>query len=223
MSPDGVTWCEAMRLFGIAGRGEEVERVHRASMNWMLMQRGEETMHGGQGVADMLPSPERAVDEVDGDAGTVVLRSMLSAARVSALAQAQDLASAVAACEEFMNDMSACLPVALTLDIHMEESSSKNGLTTSLVHEKNNTATTTTVDGSISRKDASAIDHLRSACNTILHAAEYSSTWDVMRQIVRLMSARGLPPDVITFNSLLRGALKQGQGPVAMQVRQVMF
>lgn len=186
--PDAVTFCEVMRLHGAAGQASEIQSVWDTAVNTL-------------GIETSISTEANVGD--DGH------RSMLTAAQAGALATAGDFSAATAACEALMESMSHCLPVPLHFDVAGLPSAGDEGAGGPEGGSE---------DGGRGRRGASPVQNLRAACNAVLHAAEARQEWAAMRRMVHLMTARGLPPDVVTYNVLLKAALRRGDGQVALHV-----
>jgi pentatricopeptide repeat protein len=129
-------------------------------------------------------------------------RCMAAAARVGALAAAGETAAARGALDDFMQSLAHLLPVQLRLPA--------DGGGAAL-------AGAAPVSAAGRWRAAAPLEHLLSACNSALRAAEARGEWGAMRRVVGLMTSRGLPPDAATYNALLRAALRRGDGPRAVQ------
>ena len=139
-------------------------------------------------------------------------RVMIASAYAGALAASGQLSLAMAQCENIMDSLSHVLPQELHLAIELEAERNDD-------HNVDKNLNSNSSGGSGGRQTAAPLDHLRSACNAVLHAAVASHQWTYLRKMVALMTSRGLPPDVITYNALLKAAVKRGEGPQPIHVR----
>jgi hypothetical protein len=135
---------------------------------------------------------------------------MVAAAYAGALAAAGHVSLAMAQCESIMDMLGHLLPQ----ELHLAAFELNTRTTANNTSGGNNT-------GSGGRQTAAPLDNLRSACNAVLHAAVSSHQWSYLRKMVALMTSRGLPPDVITYNALLKAAVKRGEGPQPIHVSRV--
>lgn len=125
-------------------------------------------------------------------------KASVGASYVSALCARFEFDSAFAQCEELFEDIQHHLP--LLLEIPDEHAGS---------HQRD--------EAGVDRKHASAVENVRVACNTLLHACVATSNDAIMDKVIKRMTARGLTPDTITYNALLRRSVRRREGSVAVQ------
>jgi pentatricopeptide repeat protein len=186
VAPDAVTWCEVLRLQGAAGDATAVRQTWEEAQEAAKIDK-----NGLLAETHSLFTSTAAEGAAVAEAG-----AMLGAARAAALATSGDVPAALQACEDLMDSLSHLLPQELSLDDDSSKEESHH------VHSPTH-----------SRLRASPLDHLRSACNSVLHAAVAARHWALMRQMVATMTSRGLPPDAITYNALFKAAFRRGEGP----------
>ena len=197
---DKGTWCDVLRLMGGSGNANEVNTLWEEAKNALSA----EDNTSPQGSL-LTSTAEEAHVRQEG-------RAMVAAAYAGALASAGDILGAMAACSDLMDSLSHLLPEDLEAFVARSSdrgvSNGQNGVNSSGQVQKR--------DGG--RLNAAPLEHLRSACNAVLYAALGAHQWGAMRKLVALMTSRGLPPDVITYNALLKAALKRGEGPQPLHV-----
>jgi hypothetical protein len=125
-------------------------------------------------------------------------RASVGASYVSALCARYEFDMALNQCEELFEDIQHHLP--LLLEIPDGQAGS---------HHRN--------EAGVDRKHASAVENVRVACNTLLHACVATSNDAIMDKVIKRMTARGLTPDTITYNALLRRSVRRREGSVAVQ------
>jgi Pentatricopeptide repeat domain len=219
---DNVSYCEALRIFGAAGDVEKLVDLWENEINLALDTLDivdNKKISSGSNDASATKEEENVVEVEDED---VLLKrkneskTMVAAAYASALAAAGQIPLAMAQCELIMDSLTHLLPQELHLAIELETGrTDDHNLATS-----NSTVSNINLSPSSSggRQTAAPLDNLRSACNAVLHAAVASHQWSSLRKMVALMTSRGLPPDVITYNALLKAAVKRGEGPQPIHV-----
>lgn len=67
------------------------------------------------------------------------------------------------------------------------------------------------------KKHGSPIVNVRVACNTVLHASVATSNDGIMDRVVHAMASRGMTPDTVTYNALLRRSLRRREGSLAIK------
>lgn len=216
---DKVTWCEALRLMGAAGDVEGVNRIWKEACTAM------------SAMDDIPPQGSLLTSTAEEMHQREESRAMFAAAYAGALAAAGDIPGAMDACQQLMDSLSHLLPEDLEAFVAEKNLQRRSGgdnedISNNLSHNDSREEKITTNGGVGGRKKsegrrlgAAPLDHLRSACNAVLYAALGAHQWGSMRKLVALMTARGLPPDVITYNALLKAALKRGEGPQPLLVR----
>ena len=160
----------------------------------------------GGGVQSLHDVYSKAIAGINTSTNNKEERSMMMSAYAAALATAGHLDASFDACEAVLDSdgVAPMLPQDLDLNLDLTEQQQQ------LVEAKS-----TDVVGR--RQQASPLDHIRTACNTLIHAAVAAHRWPTMRRVVSLMTSRGLLPDIITYNALLRASLRRGEGSVAME------
>jgi len=187
---DAVTWCEALRVHGACGDVAGVEST------W------------NEAVKALQKTGNAKSDETE--------RSMVAAARVAGLTAAADFPAAIVACESLMEDLSHLLPIQLEIPGALEvKSATRSGVEELGSEEKKKTKTAErSPRGGGARREANSLQHLRTACNTVLHEAGRRYDMVSMRRLVHLMTSRGVTPDTITYNALL--AQRRGDGSTTL-------
>jgi hypothetical protein len=154
----------------------------------------------------------------------------LHAARAEGLAKAGQLEAAVAAVEAMLDRFSDLLPLPLdaSLTTTSSSSSSSSGCSSSSGIGAAGAAAGDDV-GVEHRKHrrrrphprASPVQYMQEARNAVLAAAQAAGDQATAKRVASLATLRGLPPDVGTYNILLRGSLEHGDGLAAVQVSGV--
>ena len=116
--------------------------------------------------------------------------------------------SALCACNEFEKALQQCEELLMEIDEHLPEM---------LEIPPTPEPVVCTSRGGRSNRHASPVENVRVACNTLLHASVASSNDTLMSNVVKLMTSRGLTPDTITYNALLRRSLRRREGSVAIK------
>lgn len=212
---DNVSYCEALRVFGTAGDVERLVSLWEAEI-FPALNSLEASDNLGSSPRGMNSATSIAAEEESLDREVLLERkneskTMVAAAYAGALAAAGHVPLAMAQCKLIMDMLSHLLPQELRLAIELETERTDDHQMAS----KNKTKSSTASGG---RQTAAPLDNLRSACNAVLHAAVSSHQWQYLREMVALMTSRGLPPDVITYNALLKAAVKRGEGPQPIHV-----
>lgn len=207
---DNVSYCEALRVFGASG---DVEKLVSLWENEVITALSSLEASGNFkryatniDTATTITASEESLDEEVLVQRKTESKTMVTAAYAGALAAAGHVPLAMAQCELIMDMLGHLLPQELHLSIELEIGRTDDH---QLASRNNNKGTT----ASGGRQTAAPLDNLRSACNAVLHAAVSSHQWHYLRKMVALMTSRGLPPDVITYNALLKAAVKRGEGP----------
>jgi len=125
-------------------------------------------------------------------------RTSVGASYVSALCACDEFEKALRQCEELLQEIDAHLPEMLEIPPTPDHLAMRQS------EEKSN-------------RHASPVENVRVACNTLLHASVASSNDRLMSNVVKMMTSRGLTPDTITYNALLRRSLRRREGSVAIK------
>jgi pentatricopeptide repeat protein len=204
---DNVSYCDALRIFGAAGNVENLVSLWENEIH--------PTIIGGSSIGGSSSNSSTTNTVIVEEVSEEVLlqkrnesNTMVATAYAGALAAAGQVQAAMDQCESIMDMLTHLLPQELHLAIELETERTDGHQ--SALKTKNKTTSSTTSGG---RQTAAPLDNLRSACNAVLHAAVSSHQWHYLRKMVALMTSRGLPPDVITYNALLKAAVKRGEGP----------
>lgn len=198
LRPDAITWSAVVRVMGVGGG-----------------------VGGGVG-----PHGRRRADHADGpgdgenpyydrwlkvaDTFTLADRTSVAASYVGGLCAAGEFETALETSAGVLADISEAghLPVDVVDGSVIERDSGKG------THKEGNE---TAECGSGKRKHASPISNARVACNTVLHASVATSNDDIMDRVIRTMTSRGLTPDTVTYNALLRRSLRRREGSLAIK------
>lgn len=127
-------------------------------------------------------------------------RTSVGASYISALCACGEFESALKQCEELIREIDRHLPEMLEIPA-----------------EPSHDTVTYRHPGEKSNRHASPVENVRVACNTLLHASVASSNDRLMGDVIKMMTARGLTPDTITYNALLRRSLRRREGSVAIK------
>ncbi len=117
--------------------------------------------------------------------------------------------SALCACGEFDKALEQCKHLLEEIDKHLPEMLEIPSTPGHPAHSQQR--------GEKSNRHASPVENVRVACNTLLHASVASSNDRLMSNVVKMMTSRGLTPDTITYNALLRRSLRRREGSVAIK------
>ena len=157
----------------------------------------------------------------------------LHAARAEGLAKAGQLEAAVAAVEAMLDRFSDLLPLPLDASLttsSSSSSSSSSGCSSSSGIGAAGAAAGDDVGGEQQKLQqqrrrphprASPVQYMQEARNAVLAAAQAAGDQATAKRVASLATLRGLPPDVGTYNILLRGSLEHGDGLAAVQVSGV--
>jgi pentatricopeptide repeat protein len=217
---DNVSYCEALRVFGTAGDVERLVSLWKDQVLPALSSlKDDKNLGNSTRVVNSKPliaSKEESLDEEVLIQRKNESKTMVAAAYAGALAAAGDVPLAMAQCASIMDMLCHLLPQELHLAIELEtERTDDHQMANNNNNNKKKMKSNTASGG---RQTAAPLDNLRSACNAVLHAAVSSHQWKYLREMVALMTSRGLPPDVITYNALLKAAVKRGEGPRPIHV-----
>ena len=191
LRPDVITWSAAVRILGADGRGAHGKRLS-AGDNWYYARWLE--------VADEYSLADR---------------TSVAASYVGGLCSAREFEKALETCICVLDEVLAagCLPVEVVDGNVMErdagvdaghQGAHQDGLFEPVCSEKG-------------KKHASPVSNARVACNTVLHASVATSNDSVMDRLVHAMMSRGLTPDTVTYNALLRRSLRRREGSLAIK------
>jgi hypothetical protein len=146
----------------------------------------------------------------------------LHAARAEGLAKAGHLEAAVAAVEVMLDSFSDLLPLPLDASLTSSSSSGSSSSSSGVVAAER-AAGDDVGGGQQQRRQrphprASHVQYMQEARNAVLAAAQAAGDQATAKRVASLATLRGLPPDVGTYNILLRGSLEHGDGLAALQV-----
>ena len=190
---DDVSWCEVLRVVGSQGDVDKIKEIWAQSRD--------------------------AIKDTVYDSTVAERDSVVGAAYAAALATAGDFNAAIDACQELMAALGHLLPQDLYIAVGDEEDGeSLSSLDEEIIIATAAAAAAAATKQHHGRRGGSPLDHLRFACNSVLHAAVTAHEWGLMKKLVAVMTQRGLPPDVVTYNALLKAALKRGEGPQPLHV-----
>ena len=150
----------------------------------------------------------------------------LHAARTAALAKAGDLNAAVAALEEMMDAYAGLLPVDTSRSLREAaeaeaeaKAAAASGSGGGAAGQQQWQQQRQQQQQEQARRAASPVEFMQEARNAVLRAAQRQGDGATAQRVASLATLRGLPPDVGTYNSLLRAALANGDGLQAVLVR----
>lgn len=126
-------------------------------------------------------------------------RASIGASYVAALCESGSFTKALDMCKKLIQDIDQYLPIQLEItdEAPMEHHLQKRSKS--------------------SDKHASVIQNVRVACNTVLHAAVTRAEDPVMDELLHIMTSKGLTPDTVTYNALLRRSIRRQEGTTAVK------
>lgn len=166
-------------------------------------------LHGARGDAAAAEAAWRAAAALAQPGSSEA--AALHAAWVAALARAGDLSGAVAALEQMLDAFASLLPVDTSARIREAAEAEAAGGSGGSEGARLQVAA--------AARWASPVAHMQAARNAVLRAAQESGDSASAKRAASLATLRGLPPDVGTYNALLRAALAHGDGLQAVLVR----
>lgn len=176
-------------------------------------------LHGACGdVAAVEEAWQAALPSAAGEAEVVALH----AARSGALAKAGDLEAAVAALSDMMDAFASLLPVDTSRSLReaaaaeAEAAAAASGSGGAAGSQQGRHAR----QAQRARRPAGPVEVMQEARNAVLKAAQENGDSAMAQRVASLATLRGLPPDVGTYNCLLRAAMDRGDGLEAVLVRQ---
>ena len=205
LAPDARLLAEAVRLHGAGG---DLAAAEAALAEGRAAAAAAAAAAGGDGAA-ALPGAAEA---------------RLHAAWVGALAKAGRLEEAVAALEAMLDEFSSLLPVEVSVAARDSDGSGSGGSAsssdTSSGEAPQRLAWGEAGGGGVQqRREPSPVHLMQAARNAVLAAARERGDAAAGKHAASLATMRGLPPDVGTYNGLLRASLAHGDGLQAVLVR----
>ena len=191
LRPDAITWSAVVRTLGVGGVGRH--STPRAGHIYGLGDEGNPYYSRWLEVANTY---------------TLADRTSVAASYVGGLCAAREFERALETCAGVLADASEAglLPVDYVDGSVIE----RDPVNTMEGAEAANGDTG-------KRKHASPISNARVACNTVLHASVATSNDGIMDRVIHAMTSRGLTPDTVTYNALLRRSLRRREGSLAIK------
>ena len=197
LRPDAITWSAVVRILGVGG-GVGPHGKRRAG-------------YGGLGDAEN-PYYGRWLEVAS--TYTLADRTSVVASYVGGLCAAREFERALETCAGALTEVSE----AGHLPVDVLDGSVADGESVTERDSVNGMKGTETTDGDSGKgKHASPISNVRVACNTLLHASVATSNDGIMDRVIHAMTSRGLTPDTVTYNALLRRSLRRREGSLAIK------
>ena len=205
--PDAQLMAEAVKLLGASGNAAAAE------VAW------QQALAAAVEPLDAAGSSSSSSSSGSGGAPSAE-EACLHAARAEGLAKAGQLEAAVAAVEAMLDRFSNLLPLPLDASLTSSSSSGGSGAAGTAAGADDGEQQQRQQQRQRGRPHprASPVQYMQEARNAVLAAAQAAGDQATAKRVASLATLRGLPPDVGTYNILLRASLEHGDGLAAVQV-----